>query len=158
MPRKNTVCIELFKEAVATSRSWMQVFKKLNIKFGGGTYLKYKKLAKSLGLSTVHMVGKGWNLGENYRHPKKPVDLPNLLIDNLEISTYKLKLRLWKENILEKRCNLCDSVEWFGRHNHLQLDHINGNRLDNRLENLRILCANCHSSTSTYCGRNIRKY
>jgi hypothetical protein len=37
------------------------------------------------------------------------------------------------------------------------LDHINGERRDNRLENLRVLCPNCHSQTPTYCGRNLRQ-
>jgi 5-methylcytosine-specific restriction endonuclease McrA len=68
-----------------------------------------------------------------------------------------LKKRLLKEGLIEDRCEICGLVEWMGRRLALQIDHINGDRRDNRVENLRLLCPNCHSQTDTYCGRNIKK-
>jgi len=64
-----------------------------------------------------------------------------------------IKKRIIQENLIEYKCHRCDVTEWFGEKITLDLDHINGNNRDNRLENLRFLCPNCHSLTSTYKGR-----
>jgi 5-methylcytosine-specific restriction endonuclease McrA len=69
----------------------------------------------------------------------------------------KLKHQLVRLGLLEAKCAWCGLTNWRGKtglDGLLQLDHINGNAHDNRLENLRILCANCHTQTDTYCGRN----
>lgn len=72
--------------------------------------------------------------------------------------TDRLKKLLFKEGLLENRCGKCGlGPEWQGEPLSLQLEHHNGVRSDNRLENLRILCPNCHSQTPTYCGRKNRK-
>lgn len=68
-------------------------------------------------------------------------------------STDALKKRLINASLLEYKCYNCSIVEWNGEKLSLQLDHINGDRYDNRLENLRLLCPNCHSQTSTYAGK-----
>lgn len=52
----------------------------------------------------------------------------------------------------------CGISEWNGVPAPLQLDHVNGDRRDNRLENLRILCPNCHAQTDTWCGRNMGRH
>lgn len=66
----------------------------------------------------------------------------------------KLKKRLLKENILDDKCDICGIDEWNGKKLIMQLDHINGISNDHRLENIRLLCPNCHSQTDTWCGRN----
>jgi hypothetical protein len=68
--------------------------------------------------------------------------------------TYKLNKRLLKEGIFENKCSDCGIFEWNGKPLNMQLDHINGCSHDHRLENLRFLCANCHSQTDTFCGKN----
>ncbi len=70
-----------------------------------------------------------------------------------------LKKKLLEEGYIEKDiCIECgNDGKWNGKPIVLELDHINGNRYDNRLENLRILCPNCHSQTPTYKGRNSKK-
>ncbi|MBS1722698.1 MAG: HNH endonuclease [Armatimonadetes bacterium] len=66
-----------------------------------------------------------------------------------------LKAKLFKYQLKENVCELCGQEPvWNGATLTLQIDHVNGDRLDNRLENLRILCPNCHSQTETFCGRN----
>lgn len=70
-------------------------------------------------------------------------------------NTTHLKKRLFEEDVLREKCVWCGNTGWwFNRPLTLELDHINGNRKDNRLSNLRILCPNCHSQTSTFRGRN----
>lgn len=56
-----------------------------------------------------------------------------------------------------KRCEICNLDTWLEKPLILHLDHINGDSNDNRKENLRFICPNCHSQTSTYCGKNINK-
>jgi DNA-binding CsgD family transcriptional regulator/5-methylcytosine-specific restriction endonuclease McrA len=76
----------------------------------------------------------------------------------LAYGTYRgrenLKLRLIKEGLKEGCCERCGIGKWRGRPVSMALHHINGDRLDNRLENLELLCPNCHSQTDTYSGRN----
>ena len=77
---------------------------------------------------------------------------------NGTLTTQKLKQRILKENLIPYRCIECNNG---GTHNNkpltLHLDHINGINNDNRIENLRFLCPNCHSQTETYAGKNIIK-
>ena len=69
-------------------------------------------------------------------------------------STSTLKARLLDAGLLEGVCAACRIDRWRGQPLVLHLDHVNGRRDDHRLENLRLLCPNCHSQTSTYAGRN----
>jgi Zn finger protein HypA/HybF involved in hydrogenase expression len=76
----------------------------------------------------------------------------------VEYSTYqssKLKIRLFNENIKEKRCECCNLTEWLSNPIPLELHHVNGVKTDHRLENLQIVCPNCHAQTDNYRGRNI---
>jgi 5-methylcytosine-specific restriction endonuclease McrA len=68
-----------------------------------------------------------------------------------------VKRRLLALGLLENRCGKCGITEWLGAPLSMHLDHINGVRDDHRLENLRMLCPNCHSQTPTYAGRNVRR-
>lgn len=69
-------------------------------------------------------------------------------------SRTNLKKRLLEAGLLENRCGICRLSEWQGKPLSIQIDHINGIRNDNRLENLRMLCPNCHSQTETFASRN----
>jgi hypothetical protein len=72
-------------------------------------------------------------------------------------STYErkdLKRKIIKENLLPYKCSCCGIFDWLGNPLSLQLDHINGVNNDNRLENLRFLCPNCHTQTPTWGYNN----
>ena len=104
-----------------------------------------------------HFRGKAWNKGMT--GIGKPIySLKEILIKESSYQSYKLKNRLFKDKIKLPRCELCGwAKSTTNGRLPLELDHINGNRRDNRLENLRILCPNCHSLQSTHRGRNIGK-
>lgn len=67
-----------------------------------------------------------------------------------------VKRRLLHAGLLENKCSICGIADWLGQELHMHIDHINGVGDDHRLENLRMLCPNCHSQTATYSGRNVR--
>lgn len=68
-----------------------------------------------------------------------------------------IKGRLLKAGLLKNTCQECGLSEWRGKRLSIHIDHINGIRNDHRLENLRMLCPNCHSQTETFAGRNTRR-
>lgn len=65
-----------------------------------------------------------------------------------------IKRRILEAGLKDERCEQCGITHWNGRKLSLQLHHVNGDGTDNRLENLELLCPNCHSLTDTYGGRN----
>jgi 5-methylcytosine-specific restriction endonuclease McrA len=68
-----------------------------------------------------------------------------------------VKMRLVRAGLLENVCQSCGLAGWQGKALSMHLDHVNGIKNDNRLENLRMLCPNCHSQTPTYGGRNLKR-
>jgi DNA-binding CsgD family transcriptional regulator len=82
--------------------------------------------------------------------------IAELLVAGTYRGRHNLKLRLVKEGLKAGSCERCGLIAWRGQAITMALHHINGDRLDNRLENLELLCPNCHSQTEQYAGRNGR--
>ncbi|HEY2260148.1 MAG TPA: HNH endonuclease signature motif containing protein [Solirubrobacteraceae bacterium] len=86
------------------------------------------------------------------RPASTPID--ELCVADTYRGRFNLKARLVKAGLKESRCERCGLESWRGEPITLALHHVNGVRNDNRLENLQLLCPNCHSQTDTYAGRN----
>jgi len=140
-----------FLEAWTNRGSVRPVLGKLGLVEAGGNYACAKKRADALGLTKEHMHGQSWNKGKKVG-PKRPVE--EYLSNQRPIQSHKLKLRLLAEGLKQHKCECCGISEWNGQPAPIELDHIDGNRYNNTIENLRILCPNCHAQTDTYRGKN----
>jgi hypothetical protein len=156
--RKRSWTDEQLIEAVKASKSVFGVFKHLGLRIGGGAHHEMKKHITRLGLDTSHFTGKGWRKGGKGGFIK-PRPLQELLVkDSPCVSMTAFKKRLLADGVLKSVCYECQSPPvWRGKPLILRMDHINGDRGDQRLENLRMLCPNCDSQTLTFAGRNKRR-
>lgn len=73
------------------------------------------------------------------------------------VKSHLLKLKLIEDGLQERRCENCLNIDWLGKPMPLELHHINGDRFDNRFENLQLLCPNCHALTDNYSGRGRKR-
>ena len=154
MPKIRSWTDEELAQAVSISRSYRMVLIKLHLIPAGGNYEQIKRRINELGLSIDHFTGAGWNIGLQF-NPKPTRPLEELLVVGSAAQSYGLKRRLFQEGLKRPECEMCGWHEMSvdGRIP-VELDHINGDHHDNRLENLRVLCPNCHSLQITHRGRN----
>lgn len=145
---------EQFIEAVAHNKSIAGVIKELGLIPAGGNYATVNNKIKELNLDVSHFTGKGWNVGLKFK-PKKAKPLSEILVENSNYQSFKLAKRLLKEKVKEHKCERCKRTEWEEVPIPLELHHINGIRTDNRIDNLQLLCPNCHALTDNYRGKNI---
>jgi hypothetical protein len=124
----------------------------------GGGYRVLKKYAGIWGISTEHFDPWAANRAALARHAAKGrTPLEHLLVEGRAVKSAALKERLYEAGLKQRRCELCgQGEEWRGRRMASILDHANGVRTDNRLENLRVVCPNCNATLDTHCGRNAR--
>lgn len=143
------------RAAVVASRSYAQVLRALGLVAAGGNYGHVQEHIVELGLDTSHFL-PAWSGLRPRRDHARP--LAEVLVVESRVGSHKLKRRLIREGLKEARCELCG---WCARAPDgrvpVELDHINGDKLDNRLENLRVLCPNCHSLQPTHRGLNRRR-
>jgi hypothetical protein len=155
MPKQRSWSDEQLRQAVVSSISTRAVLMKLGLIPAGGNYAQVSQRIELLKIDTGHFMGKGWNKGWKFdpRQPAEPID--KILVERSNVQSYKLKKKLFQLGIKQPYCELCGwaEVSIDGRIP-LELDHINGEHSDNRLDNLRILCPNCHSLQPTHRGKN----
>ena len=144
-----------FQQLVLNSTSYTSICRAIGLSpYGSNGRTQIKKRCNELGISTEHITGKITRSSDFYSHPKYTLD--EILVENSSYSNRaKLKERLLRQNRLDYKCAICGNTGlWLNKELSLQLDHINGINNDNRIENLRFLCPNCHSQTQTFSGRN----
>lgn len=144
------------RAAVASSHGYASTLRMLGLVPAGGNYDLLKKRIRELEVDTSHFLGTRWSAGKSVSY-RAPLPLEQLLVKGRLTSSHQLKTRLLREGLMPPRCELCGwaEVSADGRLP-IELDHINGDKLDNRIENLRILCPNCHSLQPTHRGSNHR--
>ena len=151
--RRRTRNDAALREAVAQAKSVAGTLRLLGLRAIGGNYKTVHRAISELELDTSHWTGKGHRKGT--RIPMVPAQpLSVLLVAQSHYKTSKLRLRLLSEQVFPHKCCECGLAEWRGGPIPLELDHRDGDNTNNLLENLRLLCPNCHALTDTYRGRN----
>lgn len=135
---------EQIEEAIQTTFSMSEASAKLKLHFS-----TFKKYAKSFNLYDPNMGRKGSSKPKQDGAGKIP--LKEILEGkHPSYQTYKLKKRLYKEGLKENKCEECGINSWNDRILECELDHIDGDRTNHALSNLKVLCPNCHSQTHTF--------
>jgi ribosomal protein L37E len=112
--------------------------------------VKYATLDKYLKEFGIDYKGNPSRKGFLHYSERKNINL--YLNGNINIQASKLRTRLIEEGLKDEKCEGCGNTEWMGKKIPLELHHKNFNHYDNRLENLQILCCNCHSLVHEYCN------
>lgn len=144
---------EQFVELLKKSSTISEVLFKLGYTVKGNSwgYSQVKRRMDDLNLDYSIFKGKSAVIKTIKLNNVKKEDI---LKKNCKHQRTVLRRYVIKNNLIPYKCAICGCTEWQGKTLSLELDHINGVNNDNRLENLRFLCPNCHSQTSTYGSRN----
>ncbi len=145
---------ENLSKIVGECFSIAEVLRRLDLKPQGQNYRTAKKYISAYALNISHFLGQRYRFGKTGAN-RILRETSSLLIRNSPMGSKHIKTRVLRENLLIYKCADCGISDWKGKKLVLQLDHINGVNDDHRLENLQLLCPNCHSQTDTYCGRNV---
>lgn len=139
--------------AVKNSKHITEALQKLNLNCSTYNSNTIKKYIKELNISIEHWKG---NLVKTKRNGFE-TNIEDVFIENSKFTRSHLKEKIIKYKLLPYKCAECELSDiWNNKQLVLQLDHINGINNDNRINNLRFLCPNCHSQTSTYAGGKIK--
>ena len=131
--------LEQIKIAVKESINFTEVLEKIGIPRQGNNTETLKKILISNNIDYSHFTGRARSYSTNY------ISASEYLDNSKKIHSSKLKNKLLKEGLIDNKCSNCGLTEWMGKPIVLQLHHIDGNRENNKEENLSLLCPNCHT-------------
>lgn len=153
---------EDFIKIVLSKNTYSEILSHFGLKLHGGNNHTLKKRIQEEGIDISHLIEGRKRLNKehlNSIHNKRRKSFEEILTINSSYNRDKLKKRLIKEGLLEEKCYSCGlGSTWLNKPLTLQLEHKNGINDDNRLENLCLLCPNCHSQTETFAGKSLKKY
>lgn len=109
----------------------------------------FKRMAEELGLYKPNQSGK------EMKKVSSKYDIEKIFKNEVPYQSHKLKLRLLNEGYKSYKCEKCGLSKWLGQKIPLELHHKDGNNMNNDLNNLELLCPNCHALTDTYRSKNI---
>ena len=144
---------EQFVHLLKTSTNISEVLFKLGYSVKGNSWAFSKIRQRMTDLNVDNNIFKGKSpLIQTVK--ERQINKKDLFRENCKHVRSILRRTILKEGLIPYKCEICGVTEWNDKTLSLELDHINGINNDNRLENLRFLCPNCHSQTSTYGSRN----
>ena len=151
--------VELVKRYLPLSNSLNHLCNNLGLRGVDGYYKKLKRIIAEYNLSTEHFgtikvaaIGKGRNKFTAMSDEEFFICNSKRYGDSIIKRLVEGKYKEYKSE--NGQCGIC---EWYGKPLRLQVHHINGDHNDNRIENLQLLCPNCHTQTETYARRNTVK-
>jgi len=155
---------EELEQVIAKSNTYAEVLHYFGLsEMTGGNYQTLKNRCKIEAIDLTALKQRSNEVGITHAKKiageKRAIPLEDILVENSTFARNHLKTRLIKNGIIENICDNCrlDPL-WDGKELILVLDHINGVNNDNRIENLRLLCPNCNSQTSTFAGKRLKKF
>ncbi|MDF2435407.1 MAG: hypothetical protein JWP44_5038 [Mucilaginibacter sp.] len=156
---KYSYTVEQLKEAILNSKSYAQCLRYLGLNIFGSAYDSLKRNIKANNLNVSHFTGHAWSKGMTGLRSPMLFALNDIILENKhpQYNTFKLKNRLLKEKIFEHKCSSCKLETWLDKIIPIELDHIDGDKQNHHISNLRMLCPNCHAMTSTHAGKNIKR-
>ena len=156
-----TIPKEELQEILDTSCSFVDVLVKLGYDGYNGNH---RTLMKRIKIEVFDLTKMRINRKKHQQDhleklgKKVSLNINDILVENSTYGRSALKTRLLQDGLKEYKCECCGiGNTWNGSELKLQLDHINGINNDNRIENLRFICPNCHSQSNTFSGKNARR-
>ncbi|MEU6305507.1 HNH endonuclease signature motif containing protein [Streptomyces chartreusis] len=148
---------QVLEPVVAVSTSVNEVLRGLGLEVVGGHHTNISRRIRAYGLDTSHftpVIRTERQRNNQRRRPAEEILVEDASAGARRIPGSRLK-RAMRELGAAENCALCGiEPEWLGEPLPLEVDHIDGNWRNNRIENLRLLCPNCHSTTDSYRGRS----
>lgn len=144
----------LVKEAVLNSENYCESLRKLGVPVRGNNITTLKRKIKKYNIDTSHFTGRRYDVGPMH---SDYVPAKEYINGRRRIKSRSLRIKLVMEGIKEYKCDCCGISEWNGKPITLQLHHIDGNDTNNSLDNIQLLCPNCHSQTVNFRGNKTIK-